>query len=1076
MPCHRLQPVLATLVAAAALAVPPARAGDAPLAVAEPGKTSDSTPRKPERARWSWNRIAAQVTPSGDLQWQPEPFALQLGKTVHYIDYEKGSDDADGSKAKPWKHHPWDPAATGTAKAASGPATYVFKRGVVYRGELVPAAEAGGTDAEPVRLTSDPGWGTGEAVIAGTERVTAWTKGADRADIPDAAKVWSAEVPFAPRSVWVVDGDKSTRVELARTPNWTVSDPENVKSEWFRFQQPNWWENGCTKWKKDFNGHRAWEGVDAANLTGKAEDYVGATAHVEYGWVMGTPFPTTVEGFDPGSKGIFFQGIWFGDSENVVAGMHYYLEDKPNFLDSPGEFWFDEGKHRLYLRLPGDADPNTGDVEVAKRINLLESSGIAHLVVSGLTFRGTNTHWDLAAPPWMHPDVNNAAVRIRGRAEDVRIDHCRFLDVGKAVRIDANGNSQEKRKDEPLDRVVIADNDIDRTDHGAIEILSHSVGDIKVLRNHLHLIGLRTFRQDHSHALCVSCPETMEIAGNILERCTGSGIFVFGGKGSGEGRDVPLSRTLIHHNRATDTLLSANDWGGIETWQGGPFYNYDNISANPNGFWNGYDPNKPGTARLGFAYYHDGAYKNYDFNEVAIGSSDEWKSPHCCMAAFYEAGATIENQIFNCTITRFWVATQWSPGGGRHFFLGNVFDDIGGMVFQHGQLKEDKGKPGAYPHESMAYGHNVFSRVPNGVTKAADGNTQSAFSVYEVNGAAHESLESMVASFAAHPALAFDVGTLAKESPLRDPEKGDLRPKAGSAAIDHGVKVFVPWGLSRTVGEWQFRRNNADHATIFDSHWYMTPYYTNRDQYSQTPAYSLKAQNVGEKDFIAGPLEDWTDSALSFNGKDQFASISQADMGKPYQYDAGNNQKKTAQGKELATPDIDTSSLLIEAYVLAKQPGTVLVSKLSGNGYQLAINHAGGATFTVVAGGQKAELASGAKLVDGKWHHVVAELDRAAGTMAIYTDGKKTADGKATLANDASLANDGDLLVGKNADGHFFAGAIEFLRIARSTLAESKTSIEELYDWEFDGPFLRDFAGREPTGKGRDAGAYELEK
>ena len=50
-----------------------------------------------------------------------------------------------------------------------------------------------------------------------------------------------------------------------------------------------------------------------------------------------------------------------------------------------------------------------------------------------------------------------------------------------------------------------------------------------------------------------------------------------------------------------------------------------------------------------------------------------------------------------------------------------------------------------------------------------------------------------------------------------------------------------------------------------------------------------------------------------------------------------------------------------------------------------------------------------------------------------------------------------------------------FLRIARSSLAESKTSIEELYDWEFDGPFLRDFAGKEPTGKGRDAGAFEAD-
>ncbi len=43
------------------------------------------------------------------------------------------------------------------------------------------------------------------------------------------------------------------------------------------------------------------------------------------------------------------------------------------------------------------------------------------------------------------------------------------------------------------------------------------------------------------------------------------------------------------------------------------------------------------------------------------------------------------------------------------------------------------------------------------------------------------------------------------------------------------------------------------------------------------------------------------------------------------------------------------------------------------------------------------------------------------------------------------------------------------------TLADARTSIEELYAWEFNGPFLRDFAGRAPEGK-RDAGALEFEK
>lgn len=34
-------------------------------------------------------------------------------------------------------------------------------------------------------------------------------------------------------------------------------------------------------------------------------------------------------------------------------------------------------------------------------------------------------------------------------------------------------------------------------------------------------------------------------------------------------------------------------------------------------------------------------------------------------------------------------------------------------------------------------------------------------------------------------------------------------------------------------------------------------------------------------------------------------------------------------------------------------------------------------------------------------------------------------------------------------------------------------NIEELYAWEFEGPFLSDFTGRKPAGPRRDVGAIE---
>jgi hypothetical protein len=71
-----------------------------------------------------------------------------------------------------------------------------------------------------------------------------------------------------------------------------------------------------------------------------------------------------------------------------------------------------------------------------------------------------------------------------------------------------------------------------------------------------------------------------------------------------------------------------------------------------------------------------------------------------------------------------------------------------------------------------------------------------------------------------------------------------------------------------------------------------------------------------------------------------------------------------------------------------------------------------------------------------------------------------------------SFTNAADLLIGKNKDGNFLSGTLDFMRISKGTLWDAKTSIDELYKWEFNGPFLRDFAGNLPIGS-RDAGALE---
>jgi hypothetical protein len=108
-----------------------------------------------ETSGWSWQDPQSKVEPTGDLTWAPHSFEFKPGPALRYIDFDSGNDDNDGlSKQTPWKHHPWDPNAEAQAKACNSSHTYVFKQGVVYRGEL--NANESGTEAAPIVLTRDP--------------------------------------------------------------------------------------------------------------------------------------------------------------------------------------------------------------------------------------------------------------------------------------------------------------------------------------------------------------------------------------------------------------------------------------------------------------------------------------------------------------------------------------------------------------------------------------------------------------------------------------------------------------------------------------------------------------------------------------------------------------------------------------------------------------------------------------------------------------------------------------------------------------------------------------------------------
>ncbi len=926
-------------------------------------------------------------------------------------------------------------------------------------------------------------------MLCGSERVTGWKKGADNKDIPEPEKVWYADLDFAPRSVWLVrkEGDYF-RIPLARIPKWNRSNPDDVKSEWWTWDNP---KKPFGNTIKNAGGQDIHMGIDTRHIKDKPADYFkGALIWPEYGWVMSGPYPTQVETVDLQQNALGFAGWTGGTAGIIMKNMRYYLEDKPQYLDDPdGEFWFDKkGKGgRLYLRLPDDADPNTARVEAGKRPNLVNGEKVEHLHISGLTFRFTPPPWDITGSTWdfstkpftFRSETHPACVRVWGSGNDIRVANCLFEHVCFPIRI------RSLLEGQTVENVRIEDNDFRYTDNGIMSVLDGSgwgyaklrgrLGDVRIYRNHSLETGTRPSRGSSGTGIEVYGARTAEIAGNMIERSYAQGIDVSGSKTNGMWGDVPFTRILIHHNKVWESMLNCNDYGGIETWQGGPFYVYDNISYNALGFrnWERYSGTDAG---FGHAYYLDGAFKNYHFNNIAWGKSKNIADPTVNCAAFQEI-FSYQNTFFNNTIYNFYTGSRrQEPSAGRNKYLGNIWDEIGKHVFRHsdpartaadGNARDAGPQKSHFALDTNAYGRNFFHDCAELGTLEPSGRWLLSFDDFK--GALDKG-----------KSLLPDLGEVSKTALLKDPAKGNFAPAEGSPAIGKGVKVFVPWALSGVVGEWNFYHAGGDPTNIIDEHWYMADYFVSREGYHERPMYPLKGVNIGAEDYVQGVLEDWIPGALNFSAaKKQYATLSNETMMKPFSFtDLKKSRHENAkpelckiEGEALKNPQVYTSNLLIEVYFKTTpgHSGGVLMEKMKGSGYSLTINAAGLLSFSVKGEGTSATVESKSKLNDGQWHHAIVESDRKAKALTVYIDGKKDASA-AGVDGTVSLANDGDVCVGGTPEGRYFDGTLDFLRIAQGTLADADTTIEELYAWEFDGPQLRDFTGRKPAGA-RDAGA-----
>jgi len=843
-----------------------------------------------------------------------------------------------------------------------------------------------------------------------------------------------AELPAGVVPHRVYGGGDHGSYRAACEPDWEIADPYHWDAEWWHFDSA------------ERVGTFLIQASDE-RFVGTRADWLGATL-----WTVLTngefsidgPAGTPIFAFDRGKQQVTFQVQH--PKRYPRAGTPYYLTGLPRFLDRVDEWYARDG--RIWLRVADGVDPASVAVEAGARNVVVEVRDHDHIEFAGLTFRHANTPdpqrslYDRGPhTPWLGEEMGT--VRVRGDVTGITLRHCVFRETPLAIAAFPLADGQR------IDEILIRDSEFVDCGDGGVDVNNGhvwkrgplgSVGRVRVLRNRFARIGLsRTLVRQHMRAIGLKGPESTHIAGNVIEHTAGPGIDVWHGRpGSGSDHQlakaapVPLVRGLIHHNRVADSLLRIADYGGIESWGGGPVYVFGNISNRPVG----YLPTK-GWYHKNNAYYFDHQYKGYFFNNLGWSSDYERAWDGRLSGTFFKQAHGFLCYAFHNTCDNF---RQFANAGisqqhARNRFLAKLVLRPMNNVFSH------SGK-GTIEWSTSAYGHHLIAGEP-----------QEILGRYPDDQTDHD-LDRFRAKLDEEQAMITGVGELVAEMPVQDVASHRLVPTPGSPAIDGGVQVFVPWGLAATVAEWHFHAHPADPALVVgESFWQSERHVAARgkDGYDRQPRGDLRLTATTLGDYVNGPLEDWTAGALVLDGERQGVATAPADH-------------------PATDLDMVANNFLIEAMLRVSEPGGAVASKLGGgSGYALRIDDDGHLVLDLLGGGGAAvALRSSAAVADDRWRHVVAEIDRSAGTARLYLDGELAAETGLDALGDAPLGNRAAFTVGAGV-----VGALDFLRVARGSLADARTDIGELYAWQFAGPHLHDFAGNPVSGEARDIGALE---
>jgi hypothetical protein len=505
----------------------------------------------------AWDRVVGDIERGTPAAWQGV-FEGDASATHLWVDAVDGDDGGHGlTRATAFR-------TIQKAADLAGPGATVHILPGVYRETVWPAM--GGSAAEVVLYIAEDGPGT--AIIRGSEPASSlnWTQ-LTANDIGLPPGVDPADIYYADLSAWELDGpprfvvelngsgEVAARLPLAREPDW------DVVTEWKYHEY--WWAAdggsdvaGCNPtsdpdpdcdypWRSttqvtDRTDDVEPAGVEPGNLS-TLGDLTGATLvaiDTRQGHYV---YRRTIVTHDVSTGRVTVDEICEHDSGSGTPGLgwgsKYYVEGAPYLMDTPGEWWYDEGGGRLYLWPRTAGDPATTGIEISRREDGFRLTNRSYITLDGLTIEFFNEN--AVSQDNVHTQKSHY-----NTVRNVTLRH-----ANRGVRL-----RQTVRADAPVDNVTdgftLEDSEIGYIDTHAIHVtdwwenraapdsfIRSGVFNTTIRNNELHDLGFRTDEDDANGAMFVFA-HRLRFEGNHVHHVAHNGI--------------QFSRSVIQ---------SPNDWG-----------------------------------------------------------------------------------------------------------------------------------------------------------------------------------------------------------------------------------------------------------------------------------------------------------------------------------------------------------------------------------------------------------------------------------------------------------------------------------------------------------------------------------